>query len=283
MINEEKVIPDEEEGVEIPVEFADEEKDPSSCERREADEPDQPGETTDSEETEGAGPDPEEDAGEPDDSCGMTEDDGGSCETESSCDQDEESEGSEECCGEAEDGTEKNQEEDGSAAEETGEEENGQKKSLFGFRKKEKEKEKLLEQIKELNDRLLRSMAEFDNFRKRTEKEKSSMYAMGAEDIVRKILPVVDSFERGLGQAQGNEDPFAEGMRMIYRQLMTALEEAGVEAIDAAGKEFDPNLHNAVMHVDDEELGENIVAEEFQKGYTYKGNVIRHSMVKVAN
>ena len=125
-------------------------------------------------------------------------------------------------------------------------------------------------------------MAEFDNFRKRTEKEKASMYIIGAREIVEKILPVVDNFERGLAQAP-EEDAFAEGIRMIYKQLMTTLEELGVKQIEAVGKEFDPDFHNAVMHVEDEEAGENIVVEEFQKGYTYKDFVVRHSMVKVAN
>lgn len=154
------------------------------------------------------------------------------------------------------------------------------KTSFFG--KKKKEKDKKDQQIEELTDRLKRNMAEFDNFRKRTEKEKASMYIIGAKEIVEKILPVVDNFERGLAQAP-EEDAFAEGIRMIYKQLMTTLEELGVKQIEAVGKEFDPNLHNAVMHVEDEETGENIIVEEFQKGYTYKEFVVRHSMVKVAN
>lgn len=162
--------------------------------------------------------------------------------------------------------------------------ENGQesktKTSFFG--KKKKEKDKFEQQIEELTDRLKRSMAEFDNFRKRTEKEKASMYVIGAREIIEKILPVVDNFERGLAQA-AEGDAFAEGMKMIYKQLMTTLDELGVKAIDAVGQEFDPNLHNAVMHVDDESVGENIVVEELQKGYTYKDFVVRHSMVKVAN
>ena len=137
-------------------------------------------------------------------------------------------------------------------------------------------------QIEELQDRLKRQMAEFDNFRKRTEKEKSSMYIIGAKDIVEKMLPVVDNFERGLAQAPEG-DSFADGMKMIYKQLITTLDELGVKPIEAVGKEFDPNFHNAVMHVEDEEAGENIVVEEFQKGYTYKDFVVRHSMVKVAN
>ena len=148
------------------------------------------------------------------------------------------------------------------------------KTSFFG--KKKKEKDKFEQQVEELTDRLKRSMAEFDNYRKRTEKEKSSMYIIGARDIVEKMLPIVDNFERGLAQAP-EDDSFAEGM------MMTAFDEMGVKPIEAVGKEFDPNLHNAVMHVEDESVGENIVVEEFQKGYTYKDFVVRHSMVKVAN
>ena len=154
------------------------------------------------------------------------------------------------------------------------------KTSFFG--KKKKEKDKFEQQIEELTDRLKRSMAEFDNYRKRTEKEKSSMYIIGAKDIVEKMLPIVDNFERGLAQAP-EDDPFADGMKMIYKQMMTAFEEMGVKTIETVGKEFDPNLHNAVMHVEDESVGENIIVEEFQKGYTYKDFVVRHSMVKVAN
>ena len=153
------------------------------------------------------------------------------------------------------------------------------KTSFFGKKKKDN---KLEQQIEDLTDRLKRNMAEFDNFRKRTEKEKSSMYIIGAKDIVEKMLPVVDNFERGLAQAPEG-DSFADGMKMIYKQLITTLDELGVKPIEAVGKEFDPNFHNAVMHVEDEEAGENIVVEEFQKGYTYKDFVVRHSMVKVAN
>ena len=154
------------------------------------------------------------------------------------------------------------------------------KTSFFG--KKKKEKDKFEQQIEDLTDRLKRSMAEFDNYRKRTEKEKSSMYIIGARDIVEKMLPIMDNFERGLAQAP-EDDRFAEGMKMIYKQMMTAFDEMGVKPIEAVGKDFDPNLHNAVMHVEDESVGENIVVEEFQKGYTYKDFVVRHSMVKVAN
>ena len=165
---------------------------------------------------------------------------------------------------------------------ETAEEETEEKTGFFGRRKKDKEKEKLKTQLEDLNDKLRRSLAEFDNFRKRTEKEKSSMYIIGAKDIVERMLPVLDSFERGLATANEG-DAFAEGMQMIYRQMVKALEEAGVKPIEAVGKTFDPNLHNAVMHVEDEEAGENVIVEEFQKGYTYKDFVVRHSMVKVAN
>ena len=157
------------------------------------------------------------------------------------------------------------------------------KTSFFG--KKKKEKDKFEQQIEELTDRLKRNMAEFDNFRKRTEKEKSQMFETGAKSIIEKILPVVDNFERGLAAIPEEEkgSAFAEGMEKIYKQLMTTLEEIGVTVIEAAGAEFDPNLHNAVMHVEDEEAGENVVVEEFQKGYLYKDHVVRHSMVKVAN
>lgn len=158
------------------------------------------------------------------------------------------------------------------------------KKGFFG-KKKEKKKDPKDQQIEELTDRVKRTMAEFDNYRKRTEKEKSAMYEIGAKDIIEKILPVVDNFERGLATVpeEDKASPFAEGMDKIYKQLMKTLEEAGVKAIEAVGSEFDPNFHNAVMHVEDENLGENVVADEFQKGYTYRDSVVRHSMVKVAN
>lgn len=157
-----------------------------------------------------------------------------------------------------------------------------------GFMKKfgrKNKKDKKDEKIEELTDRLTRQMAEFDNFRKRTEKEKSQMYEIGAKDIIEKILPVVDNFERGIAAVPEEEksNPFAEGMEKIYKQLMTTLEEVGVKPIEAVGKEFDPDFHNAVMHVEDEEFGENIITEEFQKGYLYRDSVVRHSMVKVAN
>ena len=155
-------------------------------------------------------------------------------------------------------------------------------KKLFGKKDKTDKKD---EKIEELTDRLTRQMAEFDNFRKRTEKEKSQMYEVGAKDIIEKILPVVDNFERGLDavKEEDKEDPFIQGMEKVYKQLMTTLEGIEVKPIEAVGQEFDPNLHNAVMHVEDENLGENIIAEEFQKGYMYRDSVVRHSMVKVAN
>ena len=170
--------------------------------------------------------------------------------------------------------------EDGEEASQDDKKDSKSKTSFFG--KKKKEKDKFEQQIEDLTDRLKRNMAEFDNFRKRTEKEKSSMYIIGARDIVEKMLPIVDNFERGLAQAP-EDDAFADGMKMIYKQLISTLNDLGVQPIEAVGKEFDPNFHNAVMHVEDEEAGENIVVEEFQKGYTYKDFVVRHSMVKVAN
>ena len=152
------------------------------------------------------------------------------------------------------------------------------------FKKKEK-KDKRDEQIAELNDKVLRQMAEFENFRKRTEKEKAAMFEIGAKSIVEKLLPVIDNFERGLAALSEEEKngAFAQGIEKIYKQLLTELGEAGVTPIEAVGKEFNPDFHNAVMHIEDESLGENIVAEEFQKGYMYKDSVVRHSMVKVAN
>ena len=164
------------------------------------------------------------------------------------------------------------------------EEESGQAsdRKLFGRKNK---KDKRDEKIEELTDKLTRQMAEFDNFRKRTEKEKSHMYEIGAKDIIDKIIPVLDNFERGLGGVKEEEknNPFIQGMEMVYKQLMTTLEGAGVTVIEAAGREFNPDFHNAVMHVDDETVGENIIVEELQKGYMYRDTVVRYSMVKVAN
>ena len=139
--------------------------------------------------------------------------------------------------------------------------------------------------IADLTDRLKRSMAEFDNFRKRSEKEKATMFDMGARSIAEKILPVVDNFERAMVAApkEGEGKAFADGITMIYNQLKKTLEDLGVKPIDCVGQPFDPNFHNAVMHVEDESLGENVVAEELLKGYMYKDGILRHSMVKVAN
>lgn len=158
----------------------------------------------------------------------------------------------------------------------------GEKK---GFFKRKEKKDKKDEKIEDLTDRLKRQMAEFDNFRKRTEKEKASMYEIGAKSVIEKILPVIDNFERGLAAVpeEQKEDSFAVGMDKIYKQILATLDEIGVKPIEAVGQEFDPNFHNAVMHVEDETLGENTVAEEFQKGYMYRETVVRHSMVKVAN
>ena len=159
----------------------------------------------------------------------------------------------------------------------------GTGKGFFGF-KGRKEKDQRDQKIEELTDQVRRQMAEFDNFRKRTDREKATMFDMGKRDVIEQILPVVDSFERGLGDMkEESEDPFRQGMQKIYRQLTKALEELGVKPIEAVGKPFDPNFHNAVMHCEDESAGENIIVQEFQKGYMLNDVVIRHSMVKVAN
>lgn len=165
------------------------------------------------------------------------------------------------------------------------EEESSDANESTGFFKKKKKKDKKDEKIEELEDRVRRQLAEFENFRKRTEKEKTHMYEVGARDVIEKILPVVDNFERGLAAVpeEEKENPVIEGMDKIYRQLLDTLTALGVEPIEAVGQEFDPNLHNAVMHIEDENLGENVVAAEFQKGYKYKDSVVRHSMVQVAN
>ncbi len=155
-----------------------------------------------------------------------------------------------------------------------------EKKSLF---KRKEKKDKAAEQIADLNDKLKRQMAEFDNFRKRTEREKSQMYEIGAKSVVEKILPVVDNFERGLAAVpeEEKENGFVEGMDKIYRQLMTELESIGVKPIEAVGQEFNPDFHNAVMQVESEEFESGIVAQELQKGYMYRDSVVRHSMVAV--
>ena len=157
-----------------------------------------------------------------------------------------------------------------------------EEKSKKSFRKKEK-KDKKDEKIEELTDQVKRQMAEFDNFRKRSEKEKSAMYEVGAKSVIEKILPVVDNFERGL-QSMPEEDagtPFAEGMQMIYKQLMTSFEQIGVTPIEAVGEEFNPDFHNAVMQVESDEFESGVVAQELQKGYKYRDSVVRHSMVGV--
>lgn len=187
-----------------------------------------------------------------------------------------------------EDATEETTVEETATTEETVEEaaetteDTSEKKKIFS-KKKDKKPDPMKEKIEELEDRVKRQMAEFDNFRKRTEKEKSAMFETGAKSVIEKILPVVDNFERGLMAIPEEEkgSPFAEGMNMIYKQLMTELENIGVKPIEAVGKEFDPNLHNAVMQVESEEYEEGIVAQELQKGYTYRESVVRHSMVAV--
>lgn len=156
----------------------------------------------------------------------------------------------------------------------------GEKKGFF-----KKKKDKKDEMIEELNDKVKRQMAEFDNFRKRTEKEKTQMFDMGARTIIEKILPVIDNFERGFTTVEESdkEDAFVEGMDKVYKQLMTELEAAGVKPIECIGKEFDPEFHNAVMQVESEEFESGIVAQELLKGYTYKDTVVRHSMVAVVS
>ena len=167
--------------------------------------------------------------------------------------------------------------------EEVSEEENDEEKpKKEGFFKKKKDKRD--EQIEELNDRVKRQMAEFDNFRKRSEKEKTMMFDMGAKNVIEKILPVVDNFERGFTTVEetDKDDAFVQGMQQVYKQLMTELEAIGVTPIEAVGQEFNPDFHNAVMQVESEEYESGIIAQEFMKGYMYKGSVVRHSMVSVA-
>ena len=158
------------------------------------------------------------------------------------------------------------------------------KKRFFG-KKKDKKDKQIEDLTAQLDDLRKRNLAEFENFRKRTEKEKSTMFDMGAKSVLEKLLPIIDNFERGFAGLSEEQmsDPFVSGMDMVYKQLVKALADMGVEPIEAVGKPFDPNLHNAVMHVEDENLGENTVAQEFQKGYLYHGSVVRHSMVQVAN
>ena len=209
------------------------------------------------------------------------------------CGEASEEEKAEEACENSEDAVEETSSEETKPEEPSPEEDAGneaskeepetdEKPGKKGFFKKKPDKKD--QQIAELKDRVQRQMAEFDNFRKRTQKEKDAMFEIGAKSVIEKILPVVDSFERGLaGTDESSEDGFVTGMHKIYKQLMQTLEEMEVTPIDAVGKEFDPDYHNAVLHVDDEEAGDNIVVEELQKGYLYRGNVVRHSMVKVAN
>lgn len=165
-----------------------------------------------------------------------------------------------------------------------GAEESEKSQKLFG-KKKEKKPDKLKEKLKELEDQRIRQLAEFENFRKRSEKEKSQMFEIGAKTVVEKILPVIDNFERGLASVseEEKESSFVQGMELVYKQMLTAFDELGVKPIEAVGKEFDPNLHNAVMAVDDDDLESGTIAEEMQKGYMYKESVVRHSMVKVVN
>ena len=181
---------------------------------------------------------------------------------------------------EAEVSNEGSSEEDSEGGEEDAE--GKEKKKLF---KKKDKKDKKDEQIEALTDQVKRQMAEFDNFRKRTEKEKSSMYEMGARSVIEKILPVIDNFERGLDTVPTDEadSPFTEGMRMIYKQMMTELENIGVKPIEALGTEFNPDFHNAVMQVESEEYESGYVAQELQKGYMYRDSVVRHSMVAVVS
>ena len=174
---------------------------------------------------------------------------------------------------------------DAAEGEEKSDEPDGKKKKKKSARALEIELKKSQEMLADITDKYQRLMAEFENARKRNAKEQSRMYDIGAKEVLAKLLPVVDNFERGLDalSEEEKEGAFAQGIEKIYQQLMTVFDEIGVKAMDAAGKEFNPDFHNAVMHVEDEELGENLVVEEFQKGYMYKDSVLRHSMVKVAN
>ena len=166
-------------------------------------------------------------------------------------------------------------------SEKTDSETEEKEKKFFG--KKKEKKDKKDEKIEELTDRVKRQMAEFENFRKRTEKEKAAMFEMGAKSVIEKILPVADNFERGLAAIpeEDQNSPFAEGLNKIYKQLMTELENLGVKPIEAVGQEFDPNFHNAVMQVESDEYEEGVIAQELLKGYTYRDTVVRYSMVAV--
>ena len=171
------------------------------------------------------------------------------------------------------------------AEEDATEEAKADKKFFKKKQKADKKQDAMKEKIDELEDRVKRQMAEFDNFRKRTEKEKAAMFETGAKSVIEKILPVVDNFERGLATvpAEDKGTPFAEGMEMIYKQLISELEKMEVKPIPAVGEEFDPNFHNAVMQVESEEYEAGVIAQEFQKGYTYRDSVVRHSMVAVVS
>lgn len=172
-------------------------------------------------------------------------------------------------------------------AEEAAAAEEGDKADRKAGKKKfrDKKQDALKEKVEELEDRVKRQMAEFENFRKRTDKEKAAMFETGAKSVIEKILPVVDNFERGLASVPEDEkeSPFAEGMEMIYKQLMQELEKMEVKPIPTVGEEFDPNFHNAVMQVESDEYESGIVAQELLKGYTYRDSVVRHSMVAVVS
>ncbi|MDD7209805.1 MAG: nucleotide exchange factor GrpE [Lachnospiraceae bacterium] len=181
-----------------------------------------------------------------------------------------------------------------SSPEEKAEEKTEEKKEASKETKKKKKKsaaalelelKKSEDKAAELTDKYQRLMAEFENARKRNAKEQSHMYDVGAKEVLSKLLPVVDNFERGMDALSEEEKQgaFAQGILKIYQQMISVLEEIGVKPMDAVGKEFNPDFHNAVMHEENEEMGENLVAEEFQKGYMYKDMVLRHSMVKVVN
>ena len=174
-------------------------------------------------------------------------------------------------------------EEEAVPEEEPEEDEKAAKKAKKSRFKADKTQDALNEKIAELEDKVKRQMAEFDNFRKRTDKEKNAMFETGAKSVIEKILPVVDNFERGLASIPEEEKgtPFAEGMEMIYKQLIGELEKMEVKPIPAVGEEFDPNLHNAVMQVESDEYESGVIAQELQRGYTYRDSVVRHSMVAV--
>ena len=174
--------------------------------------------------------------------------------------------------------------EESAEEEQTAEEEKEEGGKLKNFKKKDKKLEALENQKKELEDKVMRQMAEFENYRKRTEKEKATMFEMGAKSVIEKMLPIVDNFERGLASVpqEDQTDPIYEGMNLIYKQLMGELDKLGVKPIEALGQEFNPDLHNAVMQVESEEFEEGVVAQELQKGYMYRDSVVRHSMVAVA-